>query len=128
MNLYLVAFTMPSGHHHHHGEGCCGGNHETGDTCGGHDHETDHHEADENTGFKAFTKEVEKLYPDFLPLFDGLWLINADKNHQEIYQSLKHTIDSHSALWILPAPKESAGFLKPDALEWIKPRLYPKTK
>ena len=140
MTLYLVAFTMPSSHsHHHHGdhEGCCGGHGHDSEKqegcCGGHDHGAEkaegccggHHKEEPQTGFEAFAKEVKAQYPDFLALFDGLWLINSEKTHQEIYQSLKHTVDSHSALWILPAPKESAGFLKPDALEWIKPRLYP---
>ena len=120
---------------------CCGGKghapkaeeafpHIEDEYCGG---QWEHHEVPTleekpTTGFDAFAEEVGKLYPDHLPLFPSLWLINSEKSHQEIYASLKHTVDSHSALWIIPCPKDSAGFLKPDALEWIKPRLYPVKK
>lgn len=140
MSLYLAAFAMPSAHHHHDHdhkhEGCCGGTgeHPEGEECcGGSGHHAEgegccgkHDHSEPETGFEAFSKAVSTEYPDFLALFDGLWLINSDKNHQDIYKSLKHTVDSHSALWIIPLPKDSAGFLKPDALEWIQPRLYPK--
>ena len=135
MTVYLAIFALPtSSHQHHDGCGCGGHNHEHSHQgcCGGHeghnDCKCDSHSEEPITGFTAFSKKVEELYPDFLPLFDSTWLINSDKNHQEIFQSLRSTIDSHSALWILPVPTESAGFLKPEALEWIKPRLYPNKK
>ena len=101
-------------------ESCTGGHHD--------EHEVPGQDEEPSTGFDAFAEEVGKLYPDHLPLFPSLWLINSDKTHQEVYASLKHTVDSHSALWIIPLPKDSAGFLKPDALDWIKPRLYPAKK
>lgn len=133
--VYLVAFALPEAHHHVHGDSC---------GCGGHHHEEHHHShegccceetnpepseaassEEPEVGFHTFAQAVEHLYPDYLPLLHGFWLLHTDHSHQEIYQNLKHTLSSHSALWVLPCPKESAGFLKPDALEWIKPRLYP---
>lgn len=119
MALYLVAFHVPKAHHHEHSAEECCGNHDTHEgCCGGHSHSADSSD--------IFIKEINKLYPDYLFLFDGLCLINSDQSHQEIFNSLKKNIDSHSALWVLPTPQDSAGFLKPDILKWIQPRLYPK--
>lgn len=121
MALYLVAFHLPKAHHHEHSEeGCCR-EHAHPDThegcCGDHSHSSELP--------NIFIKEITKLYPDHLFLFDGLCLVNSDESHQEIFRSLKKNIDSHSALWVLPVPQDSAGFLKPEILEWIQPRLYP---
>ena len=135
--LHLVTFAFQNGHshgHHDHGaEGCCG-KHDSGDKdhvhggegcCGGHGH--DHEEVrEEGTGLDCFVEKVKAEFPEFLALFEGVWLLESEKGHQDVYQTLKSTITSHDALWVIPLPKESAGFLKPEGLEWIKPRLYNK--
>lgn len=122
MALYLVAYHIPKAHHHEHSEeGCCGehSHHDTHEgCCGGHSQSSE--------SPNPLIEEINKLYSDYLFLFDGLCLINSEQSHQEIFNSLKKNIDSHSALWVLPTPQDSAGFLKPDVLEWIQPRLYPK--
>lgn len=137
--VYLVAFALPETSHAHSDSCGCGGHHleenhpahepkECGCGCSASSQEEPTASAPEESevGFHTFAQAVGHLYPDHLPLLHGFWLLHTEHTHQQIYQNLKHTLSSHSALWVLPCPKESAGFLKPDALEWIQPRLYPK--